>query len=166
MVGTRQRAKALFATENMYVCIVQRDILRVKKQALIWRCHHEEDIGVCVCSKFEYDRVLLDRMLRGGTRTVWSIQSGKRTKTMFQMDWVLLAYLQRQDTLWRFCHKESIRRTIAFHTFFKKYDATTIFIIIILLLYYYYYYFICHPTVAGDSTNIFLNFTMLMLEHT
>ena len=27
-------------------------------------------------------------------------------------------------------------------------------------LYYYYYYFICPPTIAGDSTNILLNFTI------
>ena len=27
----------------------------------------------------------------------------------------------------------------------------------------YYYYYICHPTIAGDFTNISLNFTMLML---
>ena len=27
----------------------------------------------------------------------------------------------------------------------------------------YYHYFICHPTIAGDSTNILLNFTMLVL---
>ena len=24
----------------------------------------------------------------------------------------------------------------------------------------YYYYIICHPTIAGDSTNILLNFTI------
>ena len=29
-----------------------------------------------------------------------------------------------------------------------------------LFIYYYYFYFICPPTIAGDSTNILLNFTI------